>query len=66
MARKPSTPRVLRFRLKMAGNGYARFEATIDGASIEKLRRIAFVRQMPIWEAVERAIDLLERDSGNR
>lgn len=65
MARKPSTPRVRRFREKMTERGYVRFEATIDAASIQKLRWLAYERDMPIWEAVERAIDLLARDSGS-
>lgn len=65
MTRKPSTPRVRRFRQKMIERGYSRFEATIDAASIEKLRLVAYERNMPIWEALERAIDLLASDSGS-
>jgi len=60
-----STPRVKRFRRKMTECGYARFEVSIDQECIDKLRNYSATRQMPIWEAVEAAINLLVRDSGN-
>lgn len=65
MAKKPSTPRVQQFRKRMKENGNRRFEATIDAASIRKLQRLAYQRNLPIGSVLERAIDLFEADSGN-
>jgi len=62
---KKSTARVQRYRDRSRKNGLCRFEVVIRDAAAWKLRRLAYQRGMEIGAAFERAIDLLESDTGN-
>ena len=65
MTKHLSTPRVQRFRERMGGNGYVRFEAVIDADAVLKLRRLSKETDTPVWELLEAAINRLEGASGN-
>lgn len=63
---KLSTPRVQQCRENLKRLECRRVEFTIRDAHILKIRQLAYQRGMPIGEALERAIDLLEREAVSR
>lgn len=64
MTSKPSTPRVQRSRERMRTLGCRRVEFTLDSEYILKIRQLAYQLHIPLWQALEEAIDLLEHKAG--
>jgi hypothetical protein len=62
---KKSTERVQRFRQRMRDIHAVRLEVTVAGDVAESLRKLAHVRDQPLYQLLERAVELLEADTGN-
>ena len=59
MELKTSTERTRRFREKWAASGYRRLEITVGIPTIERLRKVAKVRKIDTYKALEQAVELL-------
>lgn len=57
--RKTSAERARRFREKWAAAGYSRLEITVGIPTIERLRKVAKIRKIDTYKALEQAVELL-------